>query len=589
MIRSEGLETARDAVPEGLPSGGIKGVPPEPAVRERIRVAARDAAARVRKGQPPTRLTLMRLAASVLGRLGLNGRYLGFAMVAVDNAFWRDQFAGVQFSHRLLLLPHCLRDPQRCAGIYEASRMICRGCGACLIGELQQEAETLGYRILIAEGTPAVVQTVLTDGADAILGVACLDSLDQAFDRISELGIPHANVPLLRDGCRDTVAEPEVIRSWMRLSSVRVAEQTRSYVPLLRAARGLFASGPLETLLEGHVPAEDLAVSGGGGPAGSAGAIAINWLTRGGKRFRPFVTLASYAALAHGEKVFRSGVDAEGALPLAVKRVAVAMEALHKASLVHDDIQDDDNFRYGSETLHRSHGMPVAMNVGDYLIGLGYHLVGASKEGLGSECVADILKALSDAHLRLCRGQGTELAWRDGDRRRLRPADVQRVYALKTAPAFEVSMYAGVRMARAFAHGGCLCGVGRRAEQMRLFSRYVGAAYQVLNDLKDWDLHGHDKVIAGQDLLSGRPTILLAFALAAGDEDSNAELLAIPAGEMPEQDKLEQMRRLYRQRGVFDTARSLVSRYRKRAEEAADDVEPPALRELMHFIVDMVL
>ena len=56
-------------------------------------------------------------------------------------------------------------------------------------------------------------------------------------------------------------------------------------------------------------------------------------------------------------------------------RVAMAIEAFHKASLVHDDIQDDDLFRYGRETLHRSEGLGPAINIGDYLIGLGYRLV----------------------------------------------------------------------------------------------------------------------------------------------------------------------------------------------------------------------
>ena len=51
---------------------------------------------------------------------------------------------------------------------------------------------------------------------------------------------------------------------------------------------------------------------------------------------------------------------------------ALAMEVFHKASLVHDDIQDNDPYRYGQETLHRRYGVGTAINVGDYLIGMGY-------------------------------------------------------------------------------------------------------------------------------------------------------------------------------------------------------------------------
>ncbi len=101
--------------------------------------------------------------------------------------------------------------------------------------------------------------------------------------------------------------------------------------------------------------------------------------------------------------------------------MAVSIESFHKASLVHDDIQDDDAFRYGQSTLHRDRGVPTAINVGDYLIGLGYRLVAKDAQELGSEVATDILARLSDAHTRLSEGQGAELLWRDGKNKRLTP------------------------------------------------------------------------------------------------------------------------------------------------------------------------
>ena len=100
-------------------------------------------------------------------------------------------------------------------------------------------------------------------------------------------------------------------------------------------------------------------------------------------------------------------------LPDSVKRAAIAIETFHKASLVHDDIEDDDSYRYGQETLHRVHGVGTAINVGDYLIGLGYRLVSRDRKELGAEVAADILDKLADAHLKLSEGQGAELLWRD--------------------------------------------------------------------------------------------------------------------------------------------------------------------------------
>ena len=51
-----------------------------------------------------------------------------------------------------------------------------------------------------------------------------------------------------------------------------------------------------------------------------------------------------------------------------LKKVAVAVECFHKASLVHDDIEDNDAERYGEPALHSQHGVPVALNAGDLLI-----------------------------------------------------------------------------------------------------------------------------------------------------------------------------------------------------------------------------
>src|SRR5207302_10810495 len=130
---------------------------------------------------------------------------------------------------------------------------------------------------------------------------------------------------------------------------------------------------------------------------------------KGGRRARPFITLAAYDALKGGHGTLS---DDRIDLPDHVRRAALAIEAFHKASLVHDDIEDDDTFRYGRETLHRQHGVGTAINIGDYLIGLGYRLVSRERKALGSDVAADILDRLADAHLKLSEGQGAELLWR---------------------------------------------------------------------------------------------------------------------------------------------------------------------------------
>jgi len=561
--------------------GQIKHVPADPAVRGRIRESARLAVAGLSRSRPLGREELERLARSLLARLELPHRHLGFTMVALSNAFWRGQFAAVPFSRRLLLLPHCLRKPDVCRGTYSALGLACAGCGACPISPLKAEAEALGYHVLVMEGTPAVVQIVLRGKADAVLGVACLDSLEEAFERVVEMGVPHVAVPLLVNGCVETEAELDEIRSFMQLRTSVAEERTRSYAPLLRSAERLFEPGILDALLSGELQASSNSPSAEvPDPLLGTEAIAVDWLRAGGKRFRPFITLASYAAATLGEQALHPDADLTDAFPEVVQRAAVAVEALHKASLVHDDIEDHDAFRYGRDTLHRRYGVPTAVNVGDYLVGLGYRLIAAGADELSPSCTSDILGALSRSHLRLSRGQGAELLWRDRDPRRLRPLEVLAIYALKTAPAFEAAMTVGLRAAGELT---------LPAEKLSAYCRYLGVAYQVLNDLKDWRRDDGDKLLAGQDVFSARPTVLLAFAMAASDEDGKDGLAELLRSDLPEAERVERLRRMYQAQGVFDKADALVTKYRGRARALAAGVKPHTLAELMNFILDVVL
>ncbi|HWG45561.1 MAG TPA: polyprenyl synthetase family protein, partial [Gemmataceae bacterium] len=236
---------------------------------------------------------------------------------------------------------------------------------------------------------------------------------------------------------------------------------------------------------------------------------------QGGKRSRPFITLAAYDALKGGAGT----LSVEGcAPPDGVRRTALAIEAFHKASLVHDDIEDDDTFRYGRTTLHRQYGVGTAINIGDYLLGLGYRLVSRDRKELGGDCAADILNRMSDAHLKLSEGQGAELLWRDAGDKTLTALDALKIYALKTAPAFEAALYAGLRLA----------GPADAYEKtVADFSKNLGVAFQILNDLKDWDGDSDNKLIAGQDVLAARPTLLLALALEGSTPAEREELLAL--------------------------------------------------------------
>ncbi|HSQ55382.1 MAG TPA: polyprenyl synthetase family protein, partial [Gemmata sp.] len=125
------------------------------------------------------------------------------------------------------------------------------------------------------------------------------------------------------------------------------------------------------------------------------------------------------------------------------------------------------------------------------------------------------------------------------------------------------------------------------------FSRNIGVGFQILNDIKDWVGDEDNKLLAGQDVLAARPTLLLALALEGLSPAQREELLYLIGAARQERANCEEIiarvRHLYFAAKVFEKADKLVEKFRAKAESLADDVEPTELRELLYYLVDSVL
>ncbi len=579
---SHEVETDPDPVPRKREkvrqsTSHLKAVPETLAHRERLKSAAERFAQTLDKSQPFSKDELEAHGRQLLAELGEHEKFLGFTMVLIGNFFWKQQFLTIPYNRRMLLLPHCLKHAAGCPADYDEFGLDCEKCGACSIADYKTRAEELGYKVLVAEGSPIVLKIIVSGHIDGILGVACLNVLEKAIDKVLIAGVPSYAVPLHSGDCKNTTLDESWVWDVLEKYEEPQAAPTSSYVPLMRGANELF-DVHFERLLprvrSKGVPADlDSALS-------ATEAIAYDWLQHGGKRFRPFITLAAYDA-ARGGLAAAAGPGATAqTFPDTVSRVAMAIEAFHKASLVHDDIEDDDLYRYGRETLHRRFGMGTAINVGDHLIGLGYRLVTSIRTEAGAEAAADIADRMAAAHVKLCDGQGAEMHWHESPGQVLKAIDALQIYALKTSPAFEAALYAGLRLAGPIAP---------YEEMIPVFTRHLGVGFQILNDLKDWQGDSNNKLVAGQDALSLRPTLLLALAFEAATPAQRAELDAIVADQGSEALRTGRLRRIFEECGVFDKAQALVEKSRARAEALADEVQPDSLRQLLYFLVDMVL
>jgi geranylgeranyl pyrophosphate synthase len=517
-------------------------VPPTREERERVRALAARYVAEAKLVLPLSFAELQAHADEVIAASGLDAKYRDYVAVVVNGEANREALATVPYERRLLLLPKCLRVEDRCPAPFDEFGLLCKQCGLCTIQDLQNEAERLGYAVLVAEGSALVMAIIQTGKIDAILGVSCLSVLEKAFPYMEAAAIPGVAIPLLQDDCKDTAVDIEWVWDYLHLTS-----DDRTYRLDLDAVRrdveAWFAPDSLDAIL---------------GPADSeTERIGRAWLAKAGKRWRPFLVACVWKALQD---------DPHAELPAGLRKLAVAVECFHKASLVHDDIEDGDELRYGEPALHAEYGVPVALNVGDYLLGEGYRLIAETDAPPAAR--ATMVKVAAEGHRALCLGQGAELCWARSPRP-LSPTEVVEIHRRKTAPAFEVAL----RLGAAYA--------GADAELHAVLSAYseaLGIAYQIRDDLDDLTSDG-------DDVAAARPSFPLAVAHERAKGEDRDLLEAVwRRGAFDAVAAREAVERL----GAADRARQMLESYKEQAVRTLMDVRNPSLKGLLRRVVTKI-
>src|SRR3989449_5891211 len=126
--------------------------------------------------------------------------------------------------------------------------------------------------------------------------------------------------------------------------------------------------------------------------------LVADYPQRGGRMLRPSLCIATARAFGAGRD------DAV--------RSAAALELLHNAFLVHDDVEDESDERRGQPTMHALHGVPVAVNVGDALTLLGLRALIDNRARLGPRLTMRILEEAERMAREAIEGQAIELGWR---------------------------------------------------------------------------------------------------------------------------------------------------------------------------------
>ncbi|MDT8913052.1 polyprenyl synthetase family protein [Amycolatopsis sp. PS_44_ISF1] len=254
-----------------------------------------------------------------------------------------------------------------------------------------------------------------------------------------------------------------------------------------------------------------------------------------GKLLRPLMLVTSAEAVGGG---------AGNALP-----AAVAVEHLHVASLVHDDIIDGDELRRGRPSVHARHGVADAIVTGDALL---FDLFAAVAECRApAEVVVAVVGEFARAGVDLCRGQVLESAMTPpgpgapGSRL----ADYLEVAALKTGALF-----------RAACRAGALLGSGSAAQAELLgdYGRHTGVAFQMYDDLLPYLGSGESGKPDTSDAANLRPTWPVLIAHRDGGPEHREAVETALSGTLAPAQALESLRFAVLGSGALGTARRLA-------------------------------
>ncbi len=136
--------------------------------------------------------------------------------VQVKNANQRAQFNSTE--KRALFLPHCSRKhmDSSCRAVFEAGvpTYRCEHCSEdCLVSQATTMGEGKGYAVFVVPGGSCIPEIIKKNNFDALIGVACGQELIPAFNVIKRVGLPTQAVPLIKNGCANTVFSLPILES----------------------------------------------------------------------------------------------------------------------------------------------------------------------------------------------------------------------------------------------------------------------------------------------------------------------------------------------------------------------------------------
>ncbi len=272
-------------------------------------------------------------------------------------------------------------------------------------------------------------------------------------------------------------------------------------------------------------------------------------LQRKGKQMRPILVLLSAKLV--------------GRVTEEVLHAAVALELLHTASLVHDDVVDESDRRRGQKSINALMGNRVAILVGDYLFSRTLHHTRFTNSDAAVQWVATLGQTLSDGELQQLANTKNPHFIEDF---------YYEVIKKKTASLFATCAKMGAHLAG---------GDEEMVRLMEMFGECVGICFQLRDDIFDYDPTNDTGKPTGNDMKEGKLTLPVLHALIAnGDERHRSLALRVRQGEATDAE-ISQLIDFAKRNGGIEYAVSAMNDYSCRALALLDECPPsPAVADV---------
>ena len=259
-----------------------------------------------------------------------------------------------------------------------------------------------------------------------------------------------------------------------------------------------------------------------------------------------------------------------GSVNQCVYDVALALELLHTASLVHDDVVDESDRRRGQASVNALMTNQIAVLVGDFLLSRALHHAALTGDTKVVDVIANLGQTLADGEL---------LQLANLDEEKLDEASYYMVVRKKTSSLFAVAAQLGV-----LASGGS----EEEAERMRRFGHLVGTCFQLKDDIFDYDTKTDVGKPAGNDMKEGKLTLPVIHVInKTKDEEMLSKALKVRRGEAT-QEEIDDLVAFTIDNEGIEYAYWAMNEFRMMADGLIDESRDPAIVESLHSLVSFM-